>query len=347
MILVASAIHGHSMRFKQIIAPFQIDSPLRNRLSDDFMLAIISLILVSAAGSVAPFAVYRFATGNLMVGLLDAALVSGMLIALAYVWRTGKVRAAGIVASGFANLMAVFAILAFGMPRDWLYTTLIATFLVAPRWFAVSSCVLVILAIAGWPTDGISAEERLTFASVAVIVSLFSLIFASGVFRRHAELSREASLDPLTGVGNRRALALDIMDLPDSAFEPAGLGLVLLDIDHFKMVNDRHGHDAGDQVLVSLAGILRRSLRTTDRIFRHGGEEFIVLLPGVARDDLPKVVEKLMSAIRTQLRGPEGAITVSMGAVAIPEREEFSRALARADRAMYQAKDERDSWVLA
>ena len=147
----------------------------------DFRVTIIALFLLIAALSVAPFSVYRLFSGDWLLGLVDAAVVIGMLAALAYVWRTRRVRVAGMLAAGFANAMAVVVIVGFGLASDWAYLPLIAAFLIAPRWFGIACATAVILLVAVWPGTGESVVDRVTFAAVAAMVSFFSLIFASSV----------------------------------------------------------------------------------------------------------------------------------------------------------------------
>lgn len=318
------------------------------RSASDFRVTIIAFFLLAAAMSVAPFAVYRSYSGDWLLGIVDSAVVIGMLAALAYVRKTGRVRVAGMLAAGFANAMAVLVIVGFGLASDWAYLPLMAAFLIAPRWFGVACTTLVIAAVAVWPGTGEAVVDRVTFAAVAAMVSFFSLIFASGVYQRHDELSMAANVDPLTGVGNRRALDEQLGLLGDEGDgQPGSNALILLDIDHFKRINDRYGHAAGDRVLVDLVDILQRRLRRSDRIFRLGGEEFVVLLSDISAKDIEKAVRKIMEEIRCGLRGPEEGITVSMGATMMEPDEESNAALARADEAMYRAKRDRDRWVIA
>ncbi|MGK7296372.1 MAG: GGDEF domain-containing protein [Candidatus Wenzhouxiangella sp. M2_3B_020] len=313
----------------------------------DFRVTITALFLLAAALSVAPFAVYRLFSGDWLLGLVDAAVVIGMLAALAYVWKTRRIRAAGMLAAGFANAMAVLVIVGFGLASDWAYLPLIAGFLIAPRWFGIACTTAVIALVAVWPGTGEPVVDRVTFAAVAVMVSFFSLIFASGVYQRHDELRVAANVDPLTGVGNRRALDEELGLLDDGHRQLGSDALILLDIDHFKRINDRYGHAAGDRVLVDLVEILQRCLRRSDRIFRLGGEEFVVLLSGIASENIETAVRKIMEEIRGGLHGPEEGITVSIGATMVERGEEGNAALARADEAMYRAKRDRDCWVIA
>ena len=318
-----------------------------SRSAGDYRLMIVVLFLLAAALSVAPFAAYRLYSGDWLLGLVDSAVVVGMVAALVYVRKTGRVRAAGMLAAGFANAMVLLVIVGFGLASDWAYLPLMAAFLIAPRWFGIACATVVIALVAVWPGTGESVVDRVTFAAVAAMVSFFSLIFASSVYQRHDELRLEANVDPLTGVGNRRALDEQLGLLGEREGQSESDALILLDIDHFKRINDRFGHAAGDRVLVDLVEILQRCIRRSDRVYRLGGEEFVVLLSGIEPGNIESAVRKVMYEIRSGLRGPDDGVTVSMGATKIEPGEESNAALARADEAMYRAKRDRDRWVIA
>jgi diguanylate cyclase (GGDEF)-like protein len=149
------------------------------------------------------------------------------------------------------------------------------------------------------------------------------------------ELVRTARLDPVTGIGNRRALDEAMLALAGTR-----LAAVLLDLDHFKSFNDRNGHLAGDEALSRLGGILRQAVRRQDLVFRYGGEEFLLLLPGSDRDDAASLAERVRDAVQRDPQvGPWG-LTVSLG-VAVADRFTASNPLGllrRADAALYQAK---------
>jgi diguanylate cyclase (GGDEF)-like protein len=125
-------------------------------------------------------------------------------------------------------------------------------------------------------------------------------------------------------------------------------GLLIVDIDHFKEVNDTYGHAAGDAALADLASILKFEMRKLDRVFRFGGEEFVVLLHVDSRDDLWAASERLRQAVRNGLRGPGGRITISLGGAMAGEEERWQEWFSLADEALYRAKNNgRDSTVIA
>jgi two-component system cell cycle response regulator len=155
---------------------------------------------------------------------------------------------------------------------------------------------------------------------------------------------RLAMSDPLTGLLNRRAFS-EMMVRSLASFERYGepVSVLLLDVDHFKRINDTHGHEAGDAVLVSLAETLRGFARRTDCVARWGGEEFVV---GLSHTRIPAVAipaERIRKAILERpIRLPNGrfvSVTVSVGVAAAVAGEGLDALVARADRALYVAKD--------
>ena len=155
------------------------------------------------------------------------------------------------------------------------------------------------------------------------------------------ELERRAHTDPLSGVGNRSALeaALDQRESEQLRYGRP-LAILIADIDFFKRVNDAHGHAAGDEVIRTLGETLRSGTRDADRVFRFGGEEFVVLAPETSADGACLLAERLSSAFReVTARSPYGPQTVSIGVAAVGERRRTPRELLdAADRALYVAK---------
>jgi diguanylate cyclase (GGDEF)-like protein len=183
------------------------------------------------------------------------------------------------------------------------------------------------------------------------------------IAQRNAELElandklREASLtDPLTGLGNRRSLREIVGALLSGDHEPATrFVLMIVDLDHLKPINDQYGHDGGDRVLVQIAEILRHMCRASDRIFRWGGDEFVVLCRDADLDSAAILAERIRSAVAKQIfRVGEGAVartSCSIGftpypfIAAAPARLGWEQSLALADAALYRAKRLRNNWV--
>lgn len=151
----------------------------------------------------------------------------------------------------------------------------------------------------------------------------------------YRELSRQ---DQLTGMLNRHGLAEAIERLFASPEDT--LSLLVLDIDHFKPLNDNHGHDVGDQVLRQLGALLMGSVRQTDRAARWGGEEFVILLPATALADAETIAGKLREKIGLERYEalPDQSVTVSVGVGERHPGEDYHELFKRVDRALYQAK---------
>ena len=156
----------------------------------------------------------------------------------------------------------------------------------------------------------------------------------------NAVLERLAATDPLTGIGNRRvgerALADAVRD--HRSEQAAPVSLLVLDIDHFKLLNDRYGHVTGDRVLIELVANLRGHLRSTDTIARWGGEEFIVLLPDCPLDGALQIAETLRATVAVNAPAVEETVTISIGVAEAAHGETATDWVRRADAALYLAK---------
>lgn len=159
---------------------------------------------------------------------------------------------------------------------------------------------------------------------------------------RIEELEEMALVCPVTGVGNRRYAEMALKNAY-AALERFGwpFGLLFVDLDEFKAINDTHGHAVGDEILRMAAHALRASLRAFDFVGRWGGEEFLILLPNVTDDVLALIAERCresIAAARYQHEGREIRVTASIGAVMAIQGETPEACVARADRLMYAAK---------
>lgn len=164
--------------------------------------------------------------------------------------------------------------------------------------------------------------------------------------RRLTETLRESALrDPLTGLNNRRFLEEYVDTLTSAARRrQVSMALLLLDLDHFKSVNDAHGHDAGDAVLKALAAALKSSVRASDLVIRFGGEEFLIVLQDTHAGAAMQVAENIRSAVERMKIGLGATVlrkTISIGLAMYPEDSDtFWQLVKLADLALYRAKSE-------
>jgi len=157
---------------------------------------------------------------------------------------------------------------------------------------------------------------------------------------RLAEMRAET--DALTGLPNRRAIDATLKRMVAQASRTMlPLSALMIDLDHFKTINDLYGHDHGDQALAAMGALLRDSLRASDFAGRQGGEEFIVLLPATDSEGAAKLAENLRKAIEAlQVNGLEHRLSASIGVATFPDICSNATNLVRmADRALYSAKE--------
>jgi diguanylate cyclase (GGDEF)-like protein len=196
------------------------------------------------------------------------------------------------------------------------------------------------LALFLWSADPM---QPAMFVAVGVSVTLTTVVvklLADHVTAVIGQLAKMADTDYLTGLFNRRAFDAEFSRQCDRA-QRSGLplALALFDLDHFKQVNDRHGHAVGDRVLCDFASLLEREQRGGDTLARVGGEEFAIVLFGVGVEDAVSFAERIGHELQRRGSGQGPALSASAGVVALSERERTpAELLVAADRALYAAK---------
>lgn len=179
-------------------------------------------------------------------------------------------------------------------------------------------------------------------------IALFMAGYALWEYRAHRKaeiaskrLEKIATTDMLTGAYNRHFLVDQVTgEIAEARRYGQKIGLLMLDIDHFKHINDQFGHVAGDQVLKDLVTRIQGQLREADTLARWGGEEFLVLLPHCTLDDTLGLAEKLRKLIADSAFPDVRSVQISIGASEYRPRETFIEWLNRADQALYRAKSE-------
>jgi diguanylate cyclase (GGDEF)-like protein/PAS domain S-box-containing protein len=180
--------------------------------------------------------------------------------------------------------------------------------------------------------------------SIVGAVEVFRDISALKEATTIEELRHMALLDPLTQLGNRRYAEISLGSrLNELKRYGWALGVLFVDIDHFKEINDQHGHPAGDEALRMVARTLRHAARASDFLGRWGGEEFLVLLPNVSEEELKAAAERFRALVeRSALRLPSGflGVTASVGATLARPEDTPESLVCRADALMFRAKRE-------
>lgn len=182
-----------------------------------------------------------------------------------------------------------------------------------------------------------SEQELADFESI-----LSSLIFPLRNGLMYAAALQNALKDPLTGIGNRISMQQTLQrDIDTAQRHEQALSILMIDIDYFKRINDSYGHSAGDSVLIHVAQHIQKQLRTTDAVFRYGGEEFLAVLPNTCSEHAAMVAERLRESIEELvINYAEHAISVtaSMGCATLRAEDSQQSVLLRSDVALYAAK---------
>jgi len=311
------------------------------RLRTDFQLSIITLLGAAAIFGIVPFAFYRFLEHNYLAGVTDSIISFGIVSGVAYAWFSGDTERTGFAMAIFSCMAAVvISNLLENVGHMWVYPVLVATFFLTRPRAAILLNTATIVSSVIYATSLQTTESLFAFFTTCIVVSACAFIFALRNEHQREEMANLARLDPLTGARNRRSMD-DALKLAVSTAERVGTAyaLVILDLDYFKRINDKHGHSLGDDILVYLTKLVDDSTRQTDQLFRFGGEEFVLLMPGVDLQGMKEVVYNLRQKIRYKLCSPDGPVTASFGAALLHEDEGWESWLKRADDALYRAKD--------
>lgn len=317
---------------------------LSRRLHSSFQLFVISIMAACGVIGILPFAVYRFLQGSYYLALAEVITVLALILAALYAWRTHDTVKPSLVLAIIFSITAVMASVKLGVIGFfWVFPLILFNFFaIAPR-HAVLLMLTVCTVLAGIQTMGsepfVRDDQMLSFLVTCLVASMLTYVFAQRLFEQRDHLQQLAILDPLTGALNRRAMNEHLQEAQDDRRNP-GYGLLLLDLDFFKQINDQFGHAAGDQALADLVLMVQDILRQHDRLFRFGGEEFAILVPNADLQILHVVAEKVRKHIFANLRVGNRYLSVSVGGALLNEQESWQQWLERADQALYKVKSE-------
>nr|WP_254504414.1 GGDEF domain-containing protein [Duganella vulcania] len=300
---------------------------------------ILMLLCALTIPSILPFGVYRLVQRQWMAAAVDMALVLAMLAVIVHVWRTGRHRVAGFCVTLFysAGLLAIVYLRGVSLIY-WVYPTMIACYFVLRPRVAVAINSVTLAALVAILVSQMAVLNLLTIVVTIGLVNLFAYIFAYRTGEQNKALHTEVELDFLTGIGNRRALDRKLAEHADERRPHLPSCLLLLDLDHFKQVNDSYGHAAGDQALRRLADVMRLHTRSTDRLFRYGGEEFAVIANGAELGAAARLAENLRTAVAGARLIDNHPLTVSIGVAFMDKRVTPADWLKQADTMLYAAK---------
>lgn len=312
---------------QQLISDFRIKSTLG--------VAIIALILLT------PFSINNFYQDRDLLGAGSLAVVA---LCAMNAWNCIHHRYYPVfIFSSMVPAIIVFLVIAFReqgiISVFWCYPAVLAFYFILPERLAWIANIILICIIFPQAWHVIELPLVFRFGVTILAVSAFSALFIRVITDQQRMLEVQAITDPLTGLYNRTLLHDTLEDMVHQ-YDRSGtpMTLVELDLDDFKEINDEFGHDAGDRVLRGIGEFLNSRVRGTDKVYRVGGEEFLVLLFNTDLESGLEVAEELRSKLASLTLHPDRAVTASVGVATLQAGESQMEWVKRCDVNLYQAK---------
>ena len=311
--------------------------------------AVAHLLFVVFFASFSVWTLAIFNIGSVLLYLSCLWLIRRARYSLALAGAIGEVIVHGWLATaaigwvgGFQYYLLVLVPLVFFHPQWRMARKLGVVALLVASFLVFNFVVATITPLHPLPTGILGLIRVVNIAAAFGLLAYFSHQFATAATRAEIRLELLAGTDPLTNLYNRRRL-IETATLELTRHRRSGhvLSLIICDIDDFKQVNDRYGHDCGDQVLTTVAARVRESLRGQDSVARWGGEELLLLLPETEGPAAQAVAEKLrrtIEALRVACGGREIGVTITAGVSELAPVEDFDSGVSRADHAMLEGK---------
>ena len=302
---------------------------------------MVSYSCFTCAVIVAPFVLFRFLEGNYGLALIDVVIMAGLAGIGAVTWITGDVQRTRWLVSVFSMLAVIAVVYSKGaILIYWLFPVISLTFFLSKLshacWINAAGIVTLLPII----LRDKETSEAATIISAFVMASIVAFIFASQTNHQRKLLSKSATIDFLTGVKSRRALSQKLKESIElKKRKDESICAILLDLDHFKNTNDEYGHAMGDTLLLRVCNLIRTKIRLTDRLYRYGGEEFVVILRGSTIDEALASAEKLRIAVLQDETLENYGVTISLGVGELNSGESAGQWLQRVDMALYKSKD--------
>lgn len=223
--------------------------------------------------------------------------------------------------------------------HHWIYPSILFFYFIFQKRDAIlaNGALIILASVFSWINLG--PTNSINYTVTLLITSILLAIFFNILSNHQIKLELQAATDNLTGLLNRTILYQSLEHAVEH-HRRTGLDMTLitLDIDHFKTINDSYGHDAGDSVLQNLGELLQNRVRKADKVFRVGGEEFMVLLFATDLEHGQQVAEELRQSIESAQLLKNQPITVSLGVAALQKNEDWTTWVKRSDENLYAAK---------
>ena len=307
------------------------------RTQKELLLLVLSIF---AAITVTSFSIFRFLRFEWLIASFDLLVGIGMALIAYHVYTTQKVVFPSIVLAVLSCFASIATVHVKGAENViWVYPALVsAYYLLSPK-RAIYISLFTLIMLIPVLLQGLEITVFSSTVTTIVMTCLFGYFFSKSVRQQHEILNELVIKDSLTGVGNRRALDQKLEEIVQAqARKPSTVSLILLDLDRFKRVNDNHGHIVGDQILIRVAEIIEGRIRTTDSLYRYGGEEFVIVAIDLDLEAASQLAEELRVLVESFDLVISKPITISLGVAEYKAGENGESLINRADEALYRAK---------
>ncbi|MFT4633981.1 MAG: diguanylate cyclase [Candidatus Pseudothioglobus sp.] len=300
------------------------------------------IVAVSTATGIVllPFAIMRWVLGDLwlsILGFCGVALVLWLLVSVLYYRET---RISGAVLSLLVVMGMVGNVYMRGPSEAFfLFPVMVAAYFIVTPNVALSISVLALVTLMPGMMKALDLSNVANFYLSIISCLLFTYAFAVHRNAQRDQLLLFSTKDSLTGAGNRRLLDERLGDvIARHKRVEAPMSLLLLDIDRFKRVNDSAGHAVGDRLLVRVTEIVRDRIRSTDTLFRYGGDEFIVYVDGSDLETAASLAEDIRALVEADLNTSGWQLSISLGVAEYCRGEDQAAWIGRADEALLESK---------
>ncbi len=316
----------------------------------DFQLKSTFWLSVTAGSLILPFAIYHLTHQSWQIGMGALIVAIGLFIGTWSCYRKAYNSVyTFVLLTPISTVLVAYLTNTVGVSGSfWSYpTVLLFYFMMSERQAWISNLVFVVTMLPlAWGL--LETHEAVRFSVTLILVSAYAAIFLRVISRLYRERCEQAITDALTGLYNRSLLkdslvqAIHQTNRTDTAFT-----LISMDIDFFKEVNDELGHDMGDHVLVQLGAFLKDFFRESDRVFRTGGEEFLILVYNTNEASSIDIAERLRRDIENLTLIPGRSVTVSIGVAGPGSEKDWKLWMKTCDDNLYEAKNSGRNRVVA
>ena len=289
-----------------------------------------------------PMAMYRFYTGDRVIGMFDLAISLLLLSLSVRIWYRKNTDHINYFVFGISSILMLVIVSVKGIDSlIWIFAFVGIGYYTIDKTYALFGSILLSLASTAIVLDQITTSFMVSFYPALILLNTLLYLGASKSGYQQDLLFELATIDSLTRVKNHLAFNEKIEELSSSMTRiKQTVSIMILDIDHFKKINDTFGHAEGDQVLAVFAQLIKSSIRSSDSIYRYGGEEFVVLAYNSNLESAAKLAESIREKVALFPCLAKYDLTVSIGVTEIPVNNANAVSwLDRADEALYLSKN--------